>query len=178
AGELMGGEPFDLVHAHDWLVGDAAITLRDRYGLPLVATIHATEFGRNRGIHNELQQRIHQSDARFAVQATRVICCSNYMANEVNTLFKVPRNIVHVLPNGVDPANLGRPKQLVPGKPDTVSGEKRVFFIGRLVPEKGVQVLLEAMALLLPHLPELKLLVGGIGPYEAYLRSKAGELGL
>jgi len=178
AGELMGGEPFDLVHAHDWLVGDAAITLRDRYGLPLVATIHATEYGRNRGIHNELQQRIHQLDARFALQATRVICCSNYMANEVNTLFKVPRSIVHVLPNGVDPSNLGRPKQLVPGKPDTVSGEKTVFFIGRLVPEKGVQVLLEAIALLLPHIPELKLLVGGIGPYEAYLRSKVRELGL
>ncbi len=178
AGELMGGEPFDLVHAHDWLAGDAAITLRDRYGLPLVATIHATEYGRNRGIHNELQQRIHQLDARFAVQATRVICCSNYMANEVNTLFKVPRSIVHVLPNGVDPSNLGRPKQLVPGKPDTVSGEKTVFFIGRLVPEKGVQVLLEAIALLLPHIPELKLLVGGIGPYEAYLRSKVRELGL
>lgn len=177
-GKLMEEEPFDLVHAHDWLVGDAAISLRDRYRLPLVATIHATEYGRNRGIHNALQQQIHQLDTRFAVQATRLICCSDYMANEVNTLFKVPRSKVRVLPNGVDPANLGRPKQLVPGKHDPEADEKIVFFIGRLVPEKGVQVLLEAIALLLPQIPELKLLVGGIGPYETFLRSKAGVLGL
>ena len=95
AGELVFSGPFDLVHAHDWLVEDAAFVLRNQYQLPLVATIHATEYGRNRGIHNELQRRIHELEARFAAGATRVICCSNFMAAEVKELFKIPGKRSH-----------------------------------------------------------------------------------
>lgn len=179
AGELAAArEPFNLVHAHDWLVGDAAVALRNQYLLPLIATIHATEHGRNRGIHNELQRRIHELDSRFANEAAQVICCSEFMAIEVNGLFKVPEQKIHVLPNGVDPANLGIPRQLVPGRRDSRVDGKMIFFIGRLVPEKGVQVLLEAFSQILPGFQGLKLMVGGIGPYEGVLRSKAGELGL
>lgn len=178
AGELVLSGPFDLVHAHDWLVGDAAVVLRNQYRLPLVATIHATEYGRNRGIHNELQRRIHELDARFAAEATQVICCSDFMAAEVKELFKIPGEKIHVLPNGVDPANLGIPRKLVPGRREQKSEGKMIFFIGRLVPEKGVQVLLEAFSRLLLEIQDLKLMVGGIGPYEGALRAKAGELGL
>ena len=45
---LDGWRP-DVVHAHDWLVAWAGDTLHDLYGVPLVATIHATEQGRNGG---------------------------------------------------------------------------------------------------------------------------------
>jgi glycosyltransferase involved in cell wall biosynthesis len=38
-GKLMMEEgPFDLIHAHDWLVGDAAIALKHNFKVPLVAT--------------------------------------------------------------------------------------------------------------------------------------------
>src|SRR5439155_8141239 len=43
------GEGFELVHAHDWLVTHAAVTVKDHLGIPLVATIHATEAGRHQG---------------------------------------------------------------------------------------------------------------------------------
>ncbi|OPZ71381.1 MAG: Glycogen synthase [Firmicutes bacterium ADurb.Bin456] len=179
AGKLVtASEPFDLVHAHDWLVGDAAERLRYQHRLPVVGTIHATEYGRNRGIHNELQRRIHEQDAKFAREATQVICCSDYMSREIKKLFKIPGEKLHVLPNGVDPANLGIPRKLVPGRRESRAEGKMVFFIGRLVPEKGVQVLLEAFARLLGEINDLKLMVGGIGPYEEHLRAKARELGL
>jgi len=38
---------FDIIHAHDWLVAFAARVLKHAYSTPLVATIHATEHGRN-----------------------------------------------------------------------------------------------------------------------------------
>lgn len=178
AGELISGQSFDLIHAHDWLVEDAAINLHNQFRLPLVATIHATEHGRNRGIHNELQRRIHGLEGRLTSLATSVICCSEYMAKEITGLFKVSRSKTHVIPNGVDPANLGIPRQLVPGEREPHSGEKVILFIGRLVPEKGVQVLLEAFSQLLQQFPGVKLLVGGIGPYDRFLKAQAGELGL
>ncbi len=178
AGDLLGQEPYDLIHAHDWLVGDAAMHLQDYFRLPLVATIHATEHGRNRGIHNDLQRRISNLEDRLANIAIEVICCSKYMLEEITGLFRVSRKKVHIIPNGVDPATLGIPKQLVPRERQSQSGERTILFIGRLVPEKGVQVLLEAFSRIFLQEQELKLMVGGTGPYESYLKSRADELGL
>lgn len=41
---------FDVIHAHDWLVGDVAINLKHHGKIPLVVTIHATEYGRYNGL--------------------------------------------------------------------------------------------------------------------------------
>ncbi len=49
-----GDVSYDLVHAHDWLVAFTARTLKQGHGLPLVATIHATEAGRQGGLHTPL----------------------------------------------------------------------------------------------------------------------------
>src|SRR5438270_5389233 len=50
AEELIAADgPFDVIHAHDWLVALAAISLKHRHKIPLVATIHASERGRGRG---------------------------------------------------------------------------------------------------------------------------------
>lgn len=178
AGSLLSSERFDIIHAHDWLVQDAAIQLSVNNKLPLAATIHATEYGRNRGIHNDIQRRIHNLEERLVKTADAVICCSNYMVEEIVRLFGITRGNVFSIPNGVDPANLGIPRQLVPGEKEPYSSEKTILFIGRLVPEKGVQVLLEAFSVLLQQFSDLKLLVGGTGPYSDYLKTRAEEMGL
>ena len=46
------------MHAHDWLVAYAGRALKHAYKVPLIATIHATEYGRNQGLHNDLQRYI------------------------------------------------------------------------------------------------------------------------
>ena len=51
-------------------------------------------------------------------------------------------------------------------------------FVGRLVPEKGVDVLLQAMRLVVDNLPDARLLVAGEGKDEPRLRALCGELGL
>ena len=53
---------FDVIHAHDWLVAYAAKTLKESFGIPLVSTIHATEAGRNSGIHNEVQRYVNDTE--------------------------------------------------------------------------------------------------------------------
>ena len=49
---------FDIIHAHDWIVAFAARVLKHSYFTPLISTIHATEYGRNCGIHDETQRYI------------------------------------------------------------------------------------------------------------------------
>ena len=173
------GRP-DLVHAHDWMVGEAGLYLRDRYGLPLVATIHATEYGRNHGIYTDLQRHIHLKEAQLTGEACAVICCSNYMAGEVTALFGLPEGKVRVIPNGVDPEKLavGRSRALNCTDLEERGPLPTVVFLGRLVPEKGVQVLLQAFPDVLARVPEARLIVAGRGPYRDYLSGLARELGL
>ena len=78
---------FDIIHAHDWLVAYAAKTLKHAYKTPMVATIHATEHGRNNGIHNDMQEYIHNSEWWLAYESWKVICNSNYMQNEIMNIW-------------------------------------------------------------------------------------------
>ena len=62
ATEIINKESkFDVIHAHDWLVTYAAKTLKQSFNIPLVATIHATEAGRNSGIHDDVQRYINDT---------------------------------------------------------------------------------------------------------------------
>ena len=47
--ELLQTKRFDVIHAHDWLVAPSAKVLKHAFKKPLVATIHATEWGRKIG---------------------------------------------------------------------------------------------------------------------------------
>ena len=52
--------PFDVIHGHDWLVASAAARLAERFALPYVTTIHATESGRHGGwVDRHPQAHIH-----------------------------------------------------------------------------------------------------------------------
>jgi glycogen(starch) synthase len=180
---LLGDGEFryDLVHAHDWLVAFAARTLRGAFGVPVVATIHGTESGRNQGIHSPIQHYIHSVEWLLTYDASRVICCSRFMADEVARVLRVPWDKVRVVPNGVDPARLAcddTPEELAAFRERWAGREERiVMFVGRLVREKGVEVLIDAMPEVLAAHPDVKLVVAG-GGWHGDLWSRAAGKGL
>ncbi len=169
------GLPFDLIHAHDWLVAYAAGELKRLYEIPLAATIHATEHGRNNGIHTELQRRISDIEWRLTYEAGEVIVCSTYMKREVQEIFSLPPDKISVLPNGVDPAALQIEGERAANPPD---GERIVIFLGRLVREKGVQTLIEAAPAILAAAPDVRFVIVGKGPMLGDLRRQAEDLGV
>jgi 1,4-alpha-glucan branching enzyme len=142
------GERVDVFHAHDWLVADAGIGLKHVFRKPLLATMHSTEIGRRNGIHFDYERMIHETEAWLTYEAWRVICCSNYMVSHVRWAFGLPENKLVMVPNGVDveayakirsdDLSLFRRKFALPE-------EKIVLFVGRLVHEKGVHVLVNAV---------------------------------
>ena len=81
---------FDVIHAHDWLVAYSAKSIKESYNIPLISTIHATESGRNSGIHDETQRYINDSEWMLTYESSEVIVNSNYMKNEVQRLFGLP----------------------------------------------------------------------------------------
>lgn len=176
---IESGLTFDLVHAHDWLVCYTAKTLKQLYHLPLVATIHATEHGRNQGIYTDLQRYIHNLEWRLTYEAQRVIVCSSAMRREVETVFSLPSDKIAVIPNGVEPKML-QPSAAcdITPEPYALQNERVVLFVGRLVREKGVHILLQAATDILGEFADVKFLVAGQGPAREDLENLAGQLGL
>lgn len=171
--------PFQIVHAHDWLVAFAGRAIKHAYRLPLIATVHATEAGRNRGLYNDMQRYINSVEWWLTYEAWRVIVCSQHMLQEVQGLFQLPADKITIIPNGVYSQKF-RVGTVDPTLRQHYAAphEKIIFFVGRLVIEKGVQVLLEAMPRILAGKPEAKLVVAGRGPMEGQLKSRARELGI
>lgn len=183
------GLRFDLVHAHDWLVCYTARIVKEQYGLPLVATIHATEHGRNHGIYTDLQRYISSLEWKLTYEAQQVIVCSAYMQREVEMVFQLPSEKIHVIPNGVDPCLLApaaaEPESGTLGFGDldckqayALPHERIVLYVGRLVREKGVHTLLAAAPSILAEQPDVKFVICGKGPAMQELIQQAETLGI
>jgi glycogen synthase len=174
--------PFDLLHAHDWLAAFAPVALKRTFKTPLVATIHATERGRARSsLSTDLQEAINNAEWWLTYEAWRVICASHYMTHEVQTYFGAPADKIDVIPNGV------RTDRFTQWAGQDLSGframyatpdEEIVFYVGRLVAEKGVGVLIEAVPRVLREYPRAKFVIAGTGGMANELRKRAWQLGV
>jgi glycosyltransferase involved in cell wall biosynthesis len=174
--------PFDLVHVHDWLVAFVGTALKRNFKVPLVSTIHATERGRGRGhLGSDQARAIHQVEWWLTFESWRVIACSHYMADEVSSFFQTPLDKIDIIPNGVDTSRFDR----LEGQDLTyfrnryaLPFEEIIFYVGRVVFEKGLHVLIRALPLILAQRPSAKVVIAGKGPELESLRSLAWSMGV
>lgn len=172
---------FDLIHAHDWLVSDAAIALKHYFKIPLIATIHATEYGRCQGLYTDTNYYIDRKEKELTHDAWRVIVCSQYMREEVQRVLDCPVDKVDVVYNGIRPHKKFK---------DPVfdyerfrrrfaqDQEKIVYYVGRMAPEKGVSVLLKAAPKVITGLGEwVKFVIIGGGSTQ-HLQDLAEDQGI
>lgn len=180
ANEIIAEEgKFDVIHAHDWLVAYAAKTLKNSYNMPIVATIHATESGRNSGIHDEQQRYINDTEWMLTYEAAEVIVNSNYMKGEIQRLFGLPYDKINVVPNGVNMTSFnGVERDYIFRRRFAMDNEKIILFMGRLVYEKGVQHLIAAMPKILEGYHDTKLVIAGKGGMIDELKAQAETLGI
>jgi len=156
-------ENVDVIHAHDWLVATAGIGLKHVFRKPLFATIHSTEIGRRNGIHLDHERMIHETEAWLTYEAWKVICCSDYMVSHVRWAFGLPPDKQVMIPNGVntDVYAEAQSKDLTQFRRRfALPGERIVLFVGRLVYEKGVHVLVNAIPKVLEKVNAKTVIVG------------------
>ncbi|EHN09083.1 hypothetical protein PAI11_40950 [Patulibacter medicamentivorans] len=180
---LCAEQEFDLVHGHDWLVGSAADRLARHAGVPMVATIHATEYGRHQGwVDKHPQSHIHGIETWMARRADRVIACSHYMRGHIADIYRIDESRVTVIPNGIDAADLRPSGDLAAVRAQYAApDEQLVLLVGRLVYEKGFQFALDAMGGpdgVIERVGRVRFLVAGSGTHEQELHRQAAELGL
>ena len=168
----------DVLHAHEWLVAKSAIGLKHTLRVPLVATIHATEFGRRNGLHDDNERMIHQTEQWLTYEAWRVICCSHFMTDHVSWVFSLPHEKIDTIPNGVDVAEfVGTFHKASFRKLYALPEEKIVLFVGRLVYEKGANLLVEAIPHVLARV-NAKFVFVGEGYMKEQLISRTRQLGV
>jgi len=170
---------FDIIHAHDWLTAFAARMVKHSLRVPMVCTIHATEHGRNGGIHNEFQRFIHNVEWWLTFEAWKVIVNSNYMKNECERIFSLTPDKCVVIPNGIDFEEFSNVEYDIEFRRRfALDSEKIIFFIGRHVYEKGIHVLLDSFRIVLERYYNTKLIIAGNGPMYGELYSRAHGMGL
>lgn len=174
-------QEFDLIHAHDWLVGDAAIALKHTFKIPLIATIHATEYGRNNGIHNHIQQYISGKEKLLAYNAWRIIACTEYMRSEIVRALDIPGNKIDVIYNGIRPEKKQHHQDFHAEdfrRQFAADHEKIVYYLGRMTYEKGIPVLLNAAPQVLWEMGgNVKFVIVG-GGNTNHLKQQAWDLGI
>src|SRR5882672_3426849 len=154
------------VIAHDWLTMLAAHAARKQLGGRLILTMHDTVIGKTFGKMNNEDKFIALVQRWGCQEADRVIPVSNHVRNELQRVYEADPARLHVVPCGVDPSwfETVDPQYLrdlrgTLGK----TGDFLFTYVGRLDPEKGIDVLVEAFASLAIRHPSLFLLIAGKG---------------
>ncbi len=153
-------DPPDVVHAHFWMSGLAAMLAARGTDLPVVQTFHAlgtVKRRHQRGADTSPKERI-RLEAAVGRSAALVIATAR---DEVEELARmgVPRGAVTVVPCGVDVRHFTRH-----GPAAGRNGRSRLIAVGRLVPRKGFDLTIRALRLV----PQTELVIIG-GPPRAEL---------
>lgn len=166
---LFRAERYDVVHVHGGLAptfGIVAPLAAWKVGIPVVATFHSW-FPRSVGYRvfaPIFQRLLDRHAATIAVSTPVVEAMSRYV-----------RANWEIIPNGVNTAYF-QPNGRRPI--DALRRGPRLLFLGRLEPRNGLNVLLEAMPLVLRRFPNATLTVAGDGPWRGYYERRARGLGL
>lgn len=175
------GAPFDVVHAHDWLAANAMIWIKQGRGRKGVFTIHSTEYGRCGNVfHAGQSHQVREQERAATYWADRVVAVSGALKGEVCWMYEVPGWKVDVVYNAVNPHQFDgwlEPAE-IKARYGTGPIDPMVLFAGRLVEQKGPDVLVEAIPMLLHHYPQAKFVFAGDGELRGACEQRAHELGV
>jgi glycosyltransferase involved in cell wall biosynthesis len=155
------------VHAHGiYPSGSAARRLCATTGIPLVISVHGSD------LYTNLSGTSWASEVRRTLSAAaEIVCVSNALARDVVALADADPRRVTVVPNTFDTTRF----QLL----DRKRGERlRLVSVGRLVPEKGFDLLIEGVARLREAGEGVSLSLIGSGPQHSALQQLADRLGV
>ena len=167
---------YDLLHTHGYKANCLIAGMPIQYRrIPVVATLHGwTSTKRLSRI------RTYESFERMMLRkAERVVSVSEDMVRRWKLEHRFNGRL-RIIPNGIRPPNRERYDvgQLPEGIADFIAGGPSIFSAGRLSPEKGFDVLIEAIGILRDRNVRARLVVVGEGREEAVLRAQIHRLGL
>ena len=121
---------------------------------------------------------IHETEAWLTYEAWKVICCSEYMISHVKYVFGLPSDNLVMIPNGVNTHSYDGDVDLKDFRRKfALPQEKIVLYVGQLVYEKGIHVLINAVPKILSKV-DAKFVIVGSGYMKEQLLNIVRSMGL
>lgn len=171
-------EPPEILHAHDWLVSQVTLDLSESFGVPAVATIHATERGRHQGwLPTSLSHAIDEVERSLVHGVQHVVTCSQFMADEVASSLALDSSHITVIPNGSHLSDMAlQPHAAAFIRQELgITAKPLLVFCGRLEWEKGAHTLIEALPEIRRQAPGTEIVIAGLGSQEQSWRQLATD---
>jgi len=159
-GKVKGN--YNLVHCHDWLTMKAGIALKEKMGIPLVISVHSTEYDRSGWIHpNDWFINIEREGME---KADKIIAVSYFTKKVIVEKYGINPDKITVVHNAVYPIGEGKKKNIV-------------LFLGRLTIQKGPEFFLKAAKKVLEY-EDTRFVVAGTGDMLPRLITQAIDMGI
>ena len=154
---------YSLIHCHDWLTMNAGIRLKEKLGVPLVLSIHSTEYDRSGWLHPN--QWFIDIERDGMEKSDRIIAVSHFTKRVILEKYGINPNKISVIHNAVYPLGEDEKKNIV-------------LFLGRLTIQKGPEFFLRAAKKVLDYNNDTQFIVAGTGDLLPSLIDKAVDLGI
>ena len=151
---------YDAVHSHYWLSGQVGALARDRWGVPLVHTMHTMARVKNESLAEgdtpEPEARV-IGEQQVVEAADVLVANTDIEAKQLINLYDADPGRVEVVHPGVD-LDVFRPSDRAAARAalGLPADAQVVLFAGRIQPLKAPDVLLRAVAVLLERQPALR----------------------
>jgi len=151
---------YDLIHSHYWLSGQVGWIAQERWGVPLVHTMHTMARVKNLTLAkgDSPEPAIREIGEEQVVEAAdRLVANTHAEAKELIELYHADPKRVRVVHPGVDLEKFIPGDQTQARKDLGVAADAIVLlFVGRIQPLKAPDVLIKAAAEILKHTPQLR----------------------
>lgn len=165
----------DIVHSLVSFVpySTAAALVRNRY--PTILTVHGSEsiqarFNMKMGIAFIRNKVITLQNERYVLsKVPNIIVCSPQMKE---LIWNMTNSKIHVIPNGVDF------EDILNIQPHKSIKYPSILYVGGLTKIKGIDILLNAVPVIIKKIPNLCIYIAGSGPEEDNLKKLVKELSI
>jgi D-inositol-3-phosphate glycosyltransferase len=154
---------YNLVHANFWMSGWVACEAKRDLGLPFAQTFHALGEikKREQGDADTSPPERQATELRILEQADVVLATCPAEVEDLTILYGTQHSPLALVPCGVDVEKFRAVDRREARKELSLAEKPTVVYVGRLVPRKGVDTLIEAFALLPERLGAQLVIVGG-----------------
>ena len=158
---------YDIVHANFFMSGLVGLRLKELFGVPLAMTFHALGLVRqeHQGPDDGFPPMRVEIERCIVRNADRLIAECPQDALDLRRLYGARRDSISTVPCGVDPAEFPLTCRATARRALGLRDDEFVILqLGRMVPRKGVDNVIRALALLPRELRARVLVVGGESP--------------